>query len=48
MVECSRLIVDDYQIRVDGYFLNFKVIPIGKLINSYEPQTARKDNRDSE
>ena len=31
MVECSRLIVDDYQIWVDGYFLNFQIIAIGKF-----------------
>jgi len=31
MVECSRLIVNDRQIRVDGYFLDFQIISIGKF-----------------
>ena len=31
MVEYSQLIVNDVQIRVNGCFLDFKVIPIGEI-----------------
>jgi hypothetical protein len=31
MVECGRLRVNDPQIKVDDYFLDFKIIPVGKF-----------------
>jgi hypothetical protein len=34
MVECSRLIVNDCQIKVNDYFLNFQIISIGKIRNN--------------
>ena len=34
MVEYSRLIVNDHQIKVNDYFLNFKIISIGKIRNN--------------
>jgi hypothetical protein len=34
MVEYSRLIVNDRQIKVNDYFLNFQIIPIGKIRNN--------------
>ncbi len=33
VVECSRLIVNDYQIKVNGCFLDFQIITFGKLSN---------------
>lgn len=34
MVECTHLIVNDYQIRVDGNFLDFQIIPFGNTFDN--------------